>query len=73
MDQKLRKTIWRIVVAAVTAILSAIGAAYGLTSCNVTRAVTTESIYTHKGDTTTTITTRTIETYNAKKNNSLSY
>lgn len=40
---------------------------YFLTSCNVTRVVTTESQYYQKGDTTCTITTKTTETYDATK------
>lgn len=39
----------------------------GLTSCNVTRKITTESSYYQKGDTTTTIVTKTIESYDATK------
>lgn len=39
-----------------------------LNSCNVTRKVTTEASYCQKGDTTTTIVTKTTETYDAKKN-----
>lgn len=38
-------------------------------SCNVTRTVTTESQYFQKGDTTCTIVTKTIETYDATKKN----
>ena len=38
-----------------------------LTSCNVTRVVTTESSYFTRGDTTITITTKTVETYDASK------
>lgn len=37
------------------------------TSCNVTRTVTTQSQYFTKGDTTCTIVTKTIETYDATK------
>lgn len=37
-------------------------------SCNVTRKVTTEASYFQKGDTTTTIITKTVETYDASKN-----
>jgi hypothetical protein len=37
------------------------------TSCNVTRTVSTESKYFTKGDTTCTIVTKTIETYDASK------
>lgn len=38
-----------------------------LQCCNVTRKVTTESSYYQKGDTTTTIVTKTIESYDASK------
>lgn len=37
------------------------------TSCNVTRKITTESSYFQKGDTTTTIVTKTTESYDARK------
>jgi hypothetical protein len=37
------------------------------TSCNVTRTITTQSQYYQKGDTTCTIVTKTIETYDASK------
>ena len=39
----------------------------GLSSCNVTRTITTQSQYYQKGDTTCTIVTKTIETYDASK------
>ena len=38
-----------------------------LTGCNVTRTVTTQSQYYQRGDTTCTIVTKTIETYDASK------
>lgn len=38
-----------------------------LTSCNVTRTISTQSEYFQKGDTTCTIVTKTIETYDASK------
>lgn len=37
------------------------------TSCNVTRTITTQSQYFQRGDTTCTIVTKTIETYDASK------
>ena len=37
------------------------------TSCNVTRTITTQSQYYQKGDTTCTIVTKTIETYDASR------
>ena len=41
-----------------------------VTSCNVTRTITTQSQYYQKGDTTCTIVTKTIETYDASKKSS---
>ena len=38
-----------------------------LTSCNVTRTITTQSQYYQRGDTTCTIVTKTIEQYDASK------
>lgn len=38
-----------------------------LSSCNVTRRTTTESSYYQRGDTTITIVTKTIESYDATK------
>lgn len=40
---------------------------YCLTACNVTRTVSTTSQYYQKGDTTCTIVTKTIESYDASK------
>lgn len=51
-----------IAVALIAAICSA-----GLTSCNVTRVVTNESTYFQRGDTSVTITVKTVETYDASK------
>lgn len=39
-----------------------------LSACNVTRRTVVESSYYQRGDTTCTITTKTVETYDAKKN-----
>lgn len=39
----------------------------GLTSCNVTRVITNESSYFQRGDTSVTITVKTVETYDASK------
>ncbi len=38
-----------------------------MVSCNVTRTISTQSQYYQKGDTTCTIVTKTIETYDASK------
>ena len=50
------------------AVATAIDMALGLTSCNVTRTITTESKSLTRGDTAVIIQTKTIESYNAKKN-----
>ena len=50
------------------AIATAIAMAMGLTSCNVTRTITTESKSLTRGDTAVIIQSKTIESYNAKKN-----
>lgn len=49
------------------AIVTAVAMALGLTSCNVTRTITTESRSVNKGDTAIIIQTKTIESYNAVK------
>ena len=55
-------------VAAILAVtLATVVAGLGLQSCNVTRTVTTQSEYFQKGDTTCTIVTKTIESYDASK------
>ena len=46
----------------------AVAMAVGLTSCNVTRTITTESRSLTRGDTAVIIQSKTIESYNAKKN-----
>ena len=48
-------------------LLAAIPASIALTACNVTRVVETKSEYFTKGDTTCTIVTKTIESYDASK------
>ena len=62
-----RQQIIKIVISVLIAALTALGAAFGLSSCNVTRTITTQSQYYQKGDTTCTILTKTIETYDATK------
>ena len=48
-------------------IATAIAMALGLTSCNVTRTITTESKSLTRGDTAVIIQSKTIESYNAVK------
>lgn len=61
------KKIWKIIISVLLAALSALAAALGLTSCNVTRTITNESSYVQRGDTNVVIHTKTIETYDATK------
>lgn len=61
------KTILKVVIAVIIAALTALGATLGLTSCNVTRVVTTSSEYYQRGDTSCMIQSKTIETYDASK------
>ena len=49
-------------------IATAIAMALGLTSCNVTRTITTESRSLTRGDTAIIIQSKSIESYNAMKN-----
>ena len=62
-----RKQIIKIVISVLIAALTALGAAFGLSSCNVTRTVTTKSEFWQKADTSVVIQTKTIETYDASK------
>lgn len=50
------------------AIVITIAIAFGLSACNVTRTITTESSSLQRGDTSVIIQTKTIESYNAIKN-----
>ena len=61
------KFVLKVIISVVVAALTALAAALGLSSCNLTRSVATESQYFQKGDTTCTIVTKTIETYDATK------
>jgi hypothetical protein len=58
----------KIIISVLIAALTALGAAFGLSSCNVVRTVTNRSEFFQKGDTSVTIQTKTIESYDAKKN-----
>ena len=62
--QRLMKSIKYLTLSIATAIAMALG----LTSCNVTRTITTESRSLTRGDTAVIIQSKTIESYNAKKN-----
>ena len=60
--------ILKIIVSVLIAALTALGAAIGLNSCNIVRTVTNRSEFYQNGDTSVTIQTKTIESYDAKKN-----
>ena len=62
-----KQQIIKIIISVLIAALTALGAAFGLTSCNVTRTITTKSEYWQKADTSVIIQTKTIETYDATK------
>ena len=62
-----KQQIIKLVISVLIAALAALGAAFGLTSCNVTRTITTRSEYWKKADTSVVIQTKTIETYDATK------
>jgi hypothetical protein len=62
-----KKQIIKVIISVLIAALTALGAAFGLSSCNVTRTITTKSEYYQRGDTSAVIQTKTIETYDASK------
>ena len=62
-----KQQIIKIVISVLIAALTALGAAFGLSSCNVTRTITTKSEYWQKADTSLVIQTKTVETYDASK------
>ena len=62
-----KKQIIKVIISVLIAALTALGAAFGLSSCNVTRTITTKSECWQKGDTSCVIQTKTIETYDASK------
>ena len=62
-----KQQIIKIIISVLIAALTALGAAFGLTSCNVTRTITTRSETIQKGDSTVIIQTKTIEQYDATK------
>ena len=62
-----KKEILKLVLSVLIAALTALAAGLGLSSCNVTRTVTTRSEAWQKGDTSVVIQTKTVETYDASK------
>jgi hypothetical protein len=66
-----KEQIIKIVISVLIAALTALGAGLGLQSCTATRVVSTAASYVQHGDTTTTIMTKTTETYRGEKQKSL--
>ena len=62
-----KKEIIKLVISVLIAALTALAAGLGLSSCNVTRTVTTRSEAWQRGDTSVVIQTKTVETYDASK------
>ena len=62
-----KKQIIKVIISVLIAALTALGAAFGLSSCNVTRTITTRSETWQKGDTSVIIQSKTIESYDAAK------
>ena len=63
MDAAFKKRLYKAIVTIVSAIIAAVGLLLGVTSCNVTRVVTTKSEFMQRGDTSVVIQTKTTETY----------
>ena len=57
----------QIIISVLIAALTALGAAFGLTSCNVVRTITNKSEFYQRGDTSVVIQTKTTESYDASK------
>ncbi len=62
-----KKEIIKLVISVLIAALTALAAGLGLSSCNVTRTVTTRSEAWQRGDTSVVIQTKTVESYDASK------
>jgi len=63
-----KKEILKLVISVLIAALTALAAGLGLSSCNVTRTVTTRSEAWQKGDTSVVIQTKTVESYDGSRN-----
>ena len=62
-----KKEILKIVISVLIAALTALAAGLGLSSCNVTRTVTTRSEAWQRGDTSVVIQTKTVERYDGSR------
>ena len=62
-----KKEILKLVISVLIAALTALAAGLGLSSCNVTRTVTTRSEAWQKGDTSVVSQTKTVESYDGSR------
>ena len=62
-----KKEILKLVISVLIAALTALAAGLGLSSCNVTRTITTQSQYYQRGDTSVVIQTKTVESYDGSQ------
>ena len=62
-----KQQMYKMVATIATAIVTCVAIALGLSSCNVTRTITTRSEAWQKGDTSVIIQTKTVESYDASK------
>ena len=62
-----KQQVFKIVATVATAVVTCVAIALGLSSCNVTRTITTTSSSVQRGDTTVIIQSKTIEQYDASK------
>lgn len=63
-----KQNVKKAIVYIVASIATALGILFGFSSCEVVRTITTSSEYHQRGDTNVVITTKTVESYNGKKN-----
>ena len=62
-----KKEILKLVISVLIAALTALAAGLGLSSCNVTRTVTTRSEAWQRGDTSVVIQTKTVDSYDGSR------
>ena len=62
-----KKEILKVIISVLIAALTALAAGLGLSSCNVTRTVTTRSEAWQRGDTSVVIQTKTVESYDGSR------
>ena len=62
-----KRQIIKTIITVLIAALTALGTAFGLSSCNAVRTVTTRSEFYQHGDTSVMIQTKTTESYDATK------